>query len=367
MKELDGRRYKCAMMMSVDEGLKNISDALEATGQASNTLIAFTSDNGGSWTQGSSNFPLRGGKTTLWEGGIRVPSFIYSPSTDILPYQNWDWNGLHYQTDWYPTFVGFAEKQGENYAEAWDGINHWDTLVNQKSGSERTEFAYINEVQEEHGVLRINDLKLLVNQTRYPGWYLPPNQEWSEYPNWTLPEGITAKEPRVKSRLSLFNIAKDPSETLDLMNPPKPKRPEGMVRPNKDDYDLEPKPVRPTNTSDPNYEDLLYQYKYVDKPAWDEKKAIYDADLAAFLVLKEAYDLEIKAWRKERRANREVGYEMLNYLYEKYWGEMWKPTITDKLPSNPVTLNFTIPNYTPLTYVWSSGWCDATNDADPST
>ena len=69
---------KCAMMVAVDEGLRNITNDLRELGLMDNLLIVFTSDNGGNTDEGSSNWPLRGAKRTLWEGGIRVNTFMYS-------------------------------------------------------------------------------------------------------------------------------------------------------------------------------------------------------------------------------------------------------------------------------------------------
>ena len=55
-----------------------IMEALESVGQLENTLIVFLSDNGGvTHIGGSFNGPLRGGKGTFYEGGVRVPAFAY--------------------------------------------------------------------------------------------------------------------------------------------------------------------------------------------------------------------------------------------------------------------------------------------------
>ena len=68
---------KCAMMAAVDKGFARIIKALKDTEQFSNTIIVFTSDNGGAADSGSSNWPMRGSKGTMWEGGIHLPTFIY--------------------------------------------------------------------------------------------------------------------------------------------------------------------------------------------------------------------------------------------------------------------------------------------------
>ncbi len=73
-----------AMVHSLDENAGRLLDGLEKAGVAGNTLVIFTSDNGGfignfDGRTVTSNAPLRSGKGSLYEGGIRVPLFIRWP------------------------------------------------------------------------------------------------------------------------------------------------------------------------------------------------------------------------------------------------------------------------------------------------
>jgi arylsulfatase A-like enzyme len=63
-------RY-CGAVTCMDEAIGALMDSLEKAGQKDNTLVLFISDNGGSGNGG--NAPLKGSKSTMWEGGLRVP------------------------------------------------------------------------------------------------------------------------------------------------------------------------------------------------------------------------------------------------------------------------------------------------------
>ncbi len=67
-----------AMLASIDDGVGSIMSALEQAGIADRTVLIFASDNGGE-RKVTSNAPLRGGKSQLYEGGIRVPMIICRP------------------------------------------------------------------------------------------------------------------------------------------------------------------------------------------------------------------------------------------------------------------------------------------------
>jgi arylsulfatase A-like enzyme len=96
------------MVEAMDDAVGIVLQKLEVLGLSDNTIVCFTSDNGGVSSgdaYSTSNTPLRGGKGRQWEGGIREPFYINAPgvtkagSASAVPV-----NGI----DWYPTLLELA-------------------------------------------------------------------------------------------------------------------------------------------------------------------------------------------------------------------------------------------------------------------
>lgn len=101
-----------AMVESVDSGVGMIMKTLSSLGLEENTLVIFTSDNGGythyadSHFNISSNGPLRGQKTEIYEGGHRVPFIAYWPGKIIAGSKS---DAVIMTMDMFPTFMELAE------------------------------------------------------------------------------------------------------------------------------------------------------------------------------------------------------------------------------------------------------------------
>ena len=122
----EGRRVFAAQVQSMDEAIGNIVRTLKEKEIQNNTLLFFTSDNGGStykpWTRGD-NRPLRGQKGTLYEGGLRVPTFISYPAK-IKGGEVSD--QIFSIVDLYPTFAKLAGIPSSNKL---DGIDLLESLA----------------------------------------------------------------------------------------------------------------------------------------------------------------------------------------------------------------------------------------------
>jgi arylsulfatase A-like enzyme len=122
------------MVQSLDAGIGRVVKALEASGRANETVIVFTSDNGGE--RYSYHFPFRGEKGFLWEGGIRVPALVVWPRA--LPAGRVV-NQLAMSMDWLPTLLPLAgAKPHAGYPP--DGVDLGPVLAGRAPEFERTVF-----------------------------------------------------------------------------------------------------------------------------------------------------------------------------------------------------------------------------------
>ncbi|CAH0605798.1 unnamed protein product [Chrysodeixis includens] len=119
------RRLYAEIVTHVDRSIGKIVRALADRGILDDTIIVFASDNGaptvGALKNWGVNLPFRGKKYTPWEGGVRVPSFIWHSS--LRPNV---WPGLMHITDWLPTLLAAA---GGKVKTGIDGVNQWDAIV----------------------------------------------------------------------------------------------------------------------------------------------------------------------------------------------------------------------------------------------
>jgi len=107
-----------------------------------NTIIVYSSDNGGCHLSGGYNYPLRGGKHFLWEGGTRVHSFVHYQQLPQTA-KGGVYKGLMHISDWLPTLLS-ATGIGYNSSSDGhlDGVDQWDNIRELNRTSPRTSLIY---------------------------------------------------------------------------------------------------------------------------------------------------------------------------------------------------------------------------------
>ena len=152
------RRAYAGMVAAMDEAVGQVFDALGKKGILDNTLILFSSDNGGADPgRTTDNGPLPAGKGTLYEGGIRTCGFATWP--DRIKAGITISEPLH-TVDWYPTLVRLAGGTPEQKLPL-DGQDIWPVLT-QGARSTRESLLLCGRSPEQRAI-RMGNWKLIVD------------------------------------------------------------------------------------------------------------------------------------------------------------------------------------------------------------
>lgn len=255
------RRTFAAMLVMLDETVANVTHSLRTAGMYERTILVFASDNGANaLVQGSgSNFPLRGQKGYLFEGGFRVPAFIHSP---LIPQdrRGASYENLFHVSDWLPTLLdGVLDRASLLAGRSLNGVNHWNALLGSSTSIPRSEILYNIDMLGDTGkplgfdvaAVRVDKWKLILNELNVSSYPVPVADVVMQN---RVPNNGEAGDVRHNY---LFDLDKDPGETTNL-------------------YDAQPDVVRNLTTTLTLYRNRMVDCVYCSMSdnasyvAWDE-------------------------------------------------------------------------------------------------
>eukprot|EP01084_Bolivina_argentea_P304522 525929_1 len=216
----EGRKVYCNKMKYLDEYIGKIIQLYKTYKLYNNTVIVGTTDNGGlpwwnpnpngpitiiqSW---GCNYPYRGGKGSLFEGGVKGMGFISGQIIKDRGLNGIQSNILVHAMDWLPTFVEGIAGDVLPYDKTFDGINMWNALGNDAIWNRTVLYVDIEVVQPIHAI--INGSWKYINYTKMESAYYSEN-------GWYLCNG--SSEYAEPQHLYLFDIKNDPFEKNNLIH-----------------------------------------------------------------------------------------------------------------------------------------------------
>ena len=198
---LKGNRQKLAgMLAAVDEAIGRIEAALKEAGRLENTLIVFSSDNGG--PPPGDNTPLRDFKGSIYEGGTRAAAFATWPGR--IPADKRVTQPMH-MVDWYPTLIKLAGGSLDQKLPV-DGLDVWPMLT-KGAPSPHDAILSVSTQGPARAAIRMGDWKLLVSGNA--------DADGGE------DDGAAKAKKKGKTAgkyepVALYNLVEDPSESKNL-------------------------------------------------------------------------------------------------------------------------------------------------------
>jgi arylsulfatase A-like enzyme len=219
----DSRLRMAAMVSQLDAKIGQFVALIEKLKQRDNTLIIFTSDNGGIESLknayvgnvghsplNSENDPLRGQKAGLHEGGTRVCAFANWPGK-LKPRKHT--TPLH-AVDWLPTIAALVGYQPSEDLQ-WDGVNQWPALT--EAGQAPADRTIYIAVKSGDASLRQGDWKLIDRKGGKPELY---NIARDPFEKENVARDETAKFTQLNELLLLERAKEQPQLPADLKGLP---------------------------------------------------------------------------------------------------------------------------------------------------
>eukprot|EP00618_Florenciella_parvula_P031434 CAMPEP_0119466896 /NCGR_PEP_ID=MMETSP1344-20130328/1337_1 /TAXON_ID=236787 /ORGANISM="Florenciella parvula, Strain CCMP2471" /LENGTH=666 /DNA_ID=CAMNT_0007499235 /DNA_START=13 /DNA_END=2010 /DNA_ORIENTATION=- len=223
----DVRKTFGNVLMNVDHGVDEVMAAIDESGLWGSTVVIVQSDNGG-WPCGDhtagDNYPYRGSKMTYFEGGVKVPAFIYAPG--IL--SSGEYVGLMHHVDWLATIVeGIAGGVVDD--DTSDSLDHWAAIVaaQGKGSGLGDQYALRDKIvftlDDSYAVVRHGDLKLMYqvyNSTWFNVNYDAKDHAYFDDDSSTslaiFCQYDSDMDDDTGKHNFLFNISADPREKVNL-------------------------------------------------------------------------------------------------------------------------------------------------------
>ena len=224
------RRAYAGMVGALDEAVARVSEALDTSGLMPQTLVIFTTDNGAPYKHlggaAMSNYPLRGGKAELWEGGVRGACFVAGgalPAAAIGARST----ALVAAVDWFPTLLEVAQvplpstRSNRLYGVSALRMLHAPESIGRYAL--RAALLHNSDPRTNRAAMRSGDLKLLRDE---------PPSGWGPDPRAHNTTNATHQGPSWQSwsthvgggrsaRYQLFDVVADPQERTDLSSEPR--------------------------------------------------------------------------------------------------------------------------------------------------
>ncbi|XP_071505899.1 arylsulfatase I-like [Diadema antillarum] len=225
----ENRRIFAAMVAALDDSIGNITQTLRESALYGNTIVVFTTDNGGP-AHGfdynhANNWPLRGVKDTTWEGGVRGVGFVWGAPIEKPGRMS---EGMMHVCDWLPTLYGLAGGDVGQLRNL-DGMDVWG-MLSRGEPSPRKEVLHNIDPIRNFSALTVGEYKVIVGMSYgdyWGSWYPPEGVSLEELETREpVPGSFVVSCPPKPSNASencqplkkpcLFNIRNDPCEYYNI-------------------------------------------------------------------------------------------------------------------------------------------------------